>query len=177
MGATGLEPVTARPGPATTVSGPYRPSRLHGKSWIDADLFTGFATGVLAFPKGKPPKFGTILVGGTSMASPLVAGIIADAQQGQHTVFGFTDPVLYRLNGTSAFHDMLPSTSATPGLFRGEVCNVQFCGAPSLITFDDQDPAMNGYTGQVTVKGYDNMTGLGTPNGQQFIKSLRGLEG
>jgi hypothetical protein len=41
---------------------------------------------------------------------------------------------------------------------RGEVCNVQFCGAPSLITFDDQNPTMNGYTGQVTVKGYD-----GTP--------------
>ncbi len=102
-----------------------------------------------------------------------MAGIIADAQQGQHTVFGFTDPVLYRLAGTSAFHDMLPSTSATPAQFRGVVCNVAFCGAPALITFDDQNPAMPGYTGQVTVKGYDNMTGLGTPNGQQFLKALR----
>ena len=26
------------------------------------------------------------------MASPLVAGMIADAQQGQRAVFGFTDP-------------------------------------------------------------------------------------
>ena len=58
------------------------------------------------------------------MASPLVAGIIADAQQGQPTAFGFTDPVLYRLNGTPAIYDMLPSTSSTPGLFRGVVCNV-----------------------------------------------------
>ena len=33
-----------------------------------------------------------------------------------------------------------------------------------------------GYAGQVTLKGYDNMTGLGTPNGQYFISSLRGLE-
>jgi subtilase family serine protease len=143
----------------------------------DADLFTGFATGLLRFPKGKPPVFFKITVGGTSGASPLVAGIIADAQQGQHEVFGFTDPVLYQLNGTSAIHDMLPSTSSTPGLFRGEACTTGFCGAVSLITFDDQNPNMNGYTGQVTVKGYDNMTGIGTPNGQTFITALRKLEG
>jgi subtilase family serine protease len=142
-----------------------------------ADLFTGFATGLLAFPKNKPPTFSEITVGGTSMSSPLVAGIIADAQQGQPTAFGFTDPVLYQLNGTPALHDILPSTSGTPGLFRGEVCNVQFCGAPSLVTFDDQDPNMAGYTGQVTLKGYDNMTGIGTPNGQFFITALRTLEG
>lgn len=143
----------------------------------DADLFTGFATGIMTFPKNKPPKFVELTVGGTSMASPLVAGIIADAQQGQHTAFGFTDPVLYQLNGTPALHDILPSTSRTPGLFRGEVCNVAFCGRPSLITFDDQNPTMAGYTGQVTLKGYDNMTGIGTPRGQAFISALRRLEG
>jgi subtilase family serine protease len=142
-----------------------------------ADLFTGFATGALVFHKGKPPTFTEFPVGGTSEASPLVAGIVADAQQGQHTVFGFTDPVFYRLAGTAAFHDMLPSTSATPAEFRGEVCNVAFCGAPALITMDDQSRAMPGYTGQVTVKGYDNMTGLGTPNGQQFLSALRKLAG
>ena len=36
---------------------------------------------------------------------------------------------------------------------------------------------MFGYTGQVTLKGYDNMTGLGTPNGQSFITALRKIEG
>ena len=46
-----------------------------------------------------------------------------------------------------------------------------------MITMDDQSRAMPGYTGQVTIKGYDNMTGLGTPNGQQFLKALRKLEG
>ena len=141
-----------------------------------ADPFTGFATGILLPQKGKPPKFGFITVGGTSEAAPTVAGIIADAQQGQHAVFGFTDPVLYQLNGTSAFHDILPSASA-PAQFRGVVCNKAFCGAPALITFDDQNPNMNGYTGQVTLKGYDNMTGIGTPNGQQFLKALRKVEG
>ena len=142
-----------------------------------ADLYTGFATGLLSFPKNKPPHFYETPIGGTSMASPLVAGIIADAQQGQSTAFGFTDPVLYKLNGTPAIYDILPSTSSTSGLYRGVVCNVSFCGAPSLITFDDQNPNMAGYTGQVTLKGYDNMTGIGTPHGQVFITALRGLEG
>ena len=144
---------------------------------MDADLFTGFATGALDFPKNKPPKFTEFPVGGTSMASPLLAGLIADAQQGQHEVFGFTDPVLYRLNGTPAVRDMLPSTSRTPAQFRGEVCTAPICRSLSLITFDDQNPNMNGYTGQVTRKGYDNMTGIGTPRGQEFLKALRGLEG
>ena len=142
-----------------------------------ADLYTGFATGLLSFPKKKPPHFYDMTVGGTSMSSPLVAGIVADAQQGQSTAFGFTDPVLYRLNGTPALYDILPSTSSTPGLFRGEVCNVQSCRATWLITFDDQNPDMSGYTGQVTSKGYDNMTGIGTPRGQSFVNALRRLAG
>jgi hypothetical protein len=32
-------------------------------------------------------------------------------------------------------------------------------------------------TDQVTVKSYDNMTGIETPNGQQFLKALPTLEG
>jgi hypothetical protein len=32
---------------------------------------------------------------------------------------------------------------------------------------------MAGYTGQVTLPGYDNMTGLGSPNGPKFISGLR----
>lgn len=100
--------------------------------------------------------------------------MIADAQQGQRKPFGFTDPVFYqRLNGTSAFNYVLPSTAGTPSLFRAEVCTPAFCDAPSLITMDDQNPNMSGYTGQVTQTGYDNMTGLGTPNGQSFINALR----
>ena len=94
-------------------------------------------------------------------------------------MFGFTDPVFYRLAGTSAFRDMLPSTSATPAeLPRRGVQRPAFCGAPSLITFDDQNPhhARLHRPGH-PVKGYDNMTGIGTPHGQQFINALRKMEG
>ena len=132
---------------------------------------------IMEFPKNKPPRFVEFPAGGTSMASPLLAGIIADAQRGQHTAFGFADPVLYRLNATPALHDIMPPTSRTPGLFRSEVCNIALCHHLSLITFDDQNPNLAGYTGQVTLKGYDNMTGIGTPRGQSFISALRRLAG
>jgi hypothetical protein len=34
----------------------------------------------------------------------------------------------------------------------------------------------DGYTGQVTLKGYDTMTGLGVPDGQSFVNALRATE-
>jgi hypothetical protein len=32
------------------------------------------------------------------------------------------------------------------------------------------------FAGQVTVPGYDNMTGIGTPSGPAFINALRQVE-
>ena len=79
--------------------------------------------------------------------------------------------MLYQLAGTGALADALPLTGQSLPFFRGVVAS------NSLTTFDDQSPSNFGYTGQVTLKGYDNMTGLGTPNGQVFINDLRRLEG
>ncbi len=143
----------------------------------DADNFTGFAIGLLNFnSKGEPTGFSLSPIGGTSLSSPLVAGMVADAEQYQHA-FGFLNPVLYKLAGTSAVHDTLPVTSSTPSRYHGVACDVAQCGLLSLITFDDQSFSMLGYTGQVTRVGYDTMTGIGTPNGQNFIYDLRALEG
>jgi subtilase family serine protease len=141
----------------------------------DGDEVTGFGVGLLSFPKNKPPKYGTELVGGTSIASPMVAGMVAAAQQGESSSFGFLNPVLYKLP-SSAFNDALPVAHA-PAAWRGAMCPLSFCGFPSLSTSDDQSYSMFGYTGQVTLPGYDNMTGLGTPNGQSFISALRSSEG
>jgi subtilase family serine protease len=141
----------------------------------EADLFTGVHVGLLNPRRHKPPKFIQITVGGTSVASPLVAGVVAAAQQGQSKPFGFLDPALYKLAGTSAFFDTLPLTSKSPALDRGVLCPRQFCGIVGLTTSDDQSRSMFGYSGQVTLKGYDNMSGLGTPDGPNFIKALRAL--
>ena len=144
----------------------------------DADPATAMAVGVLSVTPGQKTLFYLAPGGGTSEATPLVAGMVAAAQQGSKVPFGFLNPVLYKLAGTSALHDALPLSAATttPPL-RGVSCDVALCGVQGLLIFDVQSTDKSeDYAGQVTLKGYDNMTGLGTPNGQYFIKALRALE-
>jgi subtilase family serine protease len=145
----------------------------------DADPFTGAAVGLLTFhnKSGKPPTYSQFPVGGTSEAAPLVAGMVTAAQQGQPTSFGLVNPALYQLAGTSALYDALPLTSSSPVAYRGVACDPHDCGLWALTTFDDQSNNMFGYTGQVTLPGYDNMTGVGTPAGAAFISGLRSIEG
>jgi hypothetical protein len=137
----------------------------------DADLDTGFAVGVLVPQKGAPPQFIEFPVGGTSVAAPLVAGLVTTAQQGQPGSFGFLNPAIYALAGTSSYFATLPLNSRSPALWRGVATGT---GGRTLITFDNQDPS---YTRQVTLRGYDNMTGAGTPDGPKFIAGLRKLKG
>jgi hypothetical protein len=70
----------------------------------------------------------------------------------------------------------LPLTSHSPAASRGVFCARPDCPFQAVITSDDQSTSLLGYTGQVTLSGYDNMTGIGTPNGPAFINALRKLE-
>jgi subtilase family serine protease len=140
----------------------------------DADSFTGMAVGMLTFDsQGNVTGYFEEPVGGTSLATPLIAGIVADAEQGQ-APFGFLNPALYELARTTAFNDVRPLPAANPA-YRGVACDEATCGLLLLTTFDDQSWTTAGYTGQVTAPGYDTMTGIGTPKGQPFIRDLRGL--
>jgi subtilase family serine protease len=144
-----------------------------------ADPTTGMSVGVIGMErdsKGVVTDFFYVVTkAGTSLAAPLVAGMVAAAEQSQPTSFGFINPKLYSLAGTSALHDILPVTSSTPAQYRGVYCADKACiGQPAAVwTFDDQSKQS---TNQVTAKGYDTMTGLGTPNGQSFISALRESE-
>jgi subtilase family serine protease len=158
----------------TKVSGHNGPARSVPDISADADPFTGMAVGFVNTRK-SPPTYYQGVWGGTSLASPLVAGLVADAQQGQAVPFGFLNPVLYKLAATRAYHATQPLTKASPALWLGEYCPKAVCGSDVLTTFDDQSSTMTGYTGQVTLPGYDNMTGLGTPDGPSFIHYLRWL--
>jgi subtilase family serine protease len=141
----------------------------------DADPFTGFAVGMLAFHKHRPPTYSESDIGGTSLAAPLVAGLVTAAQQGQPVPFGFLNPALYQLyaHDSGVLHDTLPLTSGSPAAYRGTACPTATCGATVLTRFDDQSSTMFGYTGQVTLPGYDNMSGIGTPAGPGFLSALR----
>jgi subtilase family serine protease len=142
----------------------------------DADPYTGMS---IVYPQwttsGVVYNYNTVTVGGTSLAAPLVAGMVTAAQQGQPKPFGFIDPALYKLANTSAFTDARPLTSKSPAAYRATGCDSRLCGIQMLLEFDNQSLTTPGYNGQVTLKGYDNMTGLGTPHGQTFITDLRNL--
>jgi subtilase family serine protease len=159
---------------ALTVSGGDNgPVRSAPDISADADPYTGFAVGLLIPNKKKKLVFTEETFGGTSESSPLVAGMVIAAQQGQVVPFGFINPTIYKLVGTSALYDTLPIGDYHNTQYRGVFCPTETCGAPILTTFDDQSQSMFGYTGQVTLPGYDNMTGVGTPNEPAFIKALR----
>ena len=175
--------------PTALAKGKHGPARSVPDLSAVADPSTGMAIGLMAVTRKSAGRFYMMDVGGTSLATPLVAGLVADAQQG-HAPFGFLNPVLYRLAGTRAFHDILPMTRRTPARYRAVMCasGNLVCHDGLLATngllrtkvlniFDEQTRGLAGYTGQVTLKGYDNMTGLGTPDGQAFIAALRRLAG
>ncbi len=137
----------------------------------DGDLDSGILTGYIASgTDAHPGPYQTEESAGTSLATPLVAGLVADALQGQGSAFGFINPLIYRLAGTPVFHDILPVTASMPQQDRDawEPPSEGLC--PALDVFDSQERAC---TQQVTAKGYDTMTGVGTPNGAAFITRLR----
>ncbi|WP_328460624.1 S53 family peptidase [Streptomyces sp. NBC_00448] len=137
----------------------------------DADPDTGMLTGYIdTVSHGKPGRYHTMPNAGTSLACPLIAGLVADAQQGREP-FGFINPLLYRLAGSRALHDVLPIRPSAPQQDRSAWIAADGAGtSPGIDVFDAQDPAQ---TQQVTAKGYDTMTGVGTPNGPAFLTALR----
>ncbi|MGC5168426.1 S53 family peptidase [Luteimicrobium sp. DT211] len=139
-----------------------------------ADAFTGIQQVDVEKNEKGNDFYDVFPDGGTSLATPLVAGMVAVAQQGGGRL-GFANPALYALTGSSALHDALPVTSKTPGTRSAVYCpasNWDLCGAPLLETFDSQDRQ---YTDQSTRTGYDTMTGVGTPNGHAFLARARAL--
>jgi subtilase family serine protease len=138
----------------------------------DADPNSGILQGVIEIVNHKP-VYVTFDDGGTSLASPLVAGIIADASQGQSSSFGFINPLLYSLSGSDAYNDALPLSASSPVLDQTAFTPASIAGLPLLNPLDAQGTAYEAYTDQVTATGYDTMTGLGTPDGSNFIYALR----
>jgi subtilase family serine protease len=134
----------------------------------DGDPNTGMLVGeTQAFGPGDE-HYGEYRIGGTSLASPLFAGIMALADQAAGFHHGFANPALYQLRG-SAFRDVKPSTGKL-AVVRNDYANgVDASGgtATSLRSLD-HDSSL------ATAAGYDNVTGNGTPNGSTFLSALGG---
>ena len=138
----------------------------------DADPDTGMLVGYTGTDShGRPGPYRTVSSAGTSLATPLVAGLVADAQQGRKSPYGFINPLLYRLARTQAFHDALPIGTSAPQQNRAAyIAPDDTFSSADIDVFDAQNRPD---TQQVTARGYDTMTGIGTPNGAAFMAALR----
>jgi subtilase family serine protease len=112
----------------------------------------------------KTGVYGQITQGGTSAATPLFAGLEADAIQATGHPLGFLNPALYLLHGSAAIRDVLPVSPAHPPVVIG--AQPYFGKGDGYLTTlgEDQFPLR-------ATKGYDDETGLGTP-GPSFVTAF-----
>ncbi len=162
------------------------PTRVIPDISLDADPGTGFLIGLHeAFMSGKT-VYGQTRYGGTSLASPLLAGVLADASQAAGIPVGFINPAIYRLdlNDPSAIYDVVPD--GKQGNYRVDHLYSYVPGAPGTITSfrelhysglevycDATGNCASRHEPLTTTKGYDSLTGLGSP-GLGFIEGLAG---
>jgi subtilase family serine protease len=130
-----------------------------------ADPQTGLLIGqTQVFPDGTV-EYAEYRIGGTSLASPIFAGMMADLQQLKGSAIGFANPLLYGLP-TNAFNDIQHVDKA--GVVRANFNNSIDASAGYSYRFRSFD-FTTGLTIH-TVPGYDNVTGIGTVNGVNFFK-------
>ncbi len=159
------------------------PMRVEPDISMEADPATGMLVGeTQTFPDGV--YYDTYRIGGTSVASPLMAGAIARADQTAGRSLGFLNPALYSLSGnSSAIYDVLPagkldqsradfanSVDASDGLFyTTRIIDYegleQYCSSTTPSSCSTRRVALH------VTPGYDNMTGLGAPN-SGFVAAL-----
>ncbi len=103
-------------------------------------------------------------IGGTSLSTPLVAGVMVLADQRSGEPHGFLNPSLYRLAGTSALRDVVPS-----GRNLAVLRNSLLPGGAILTRLRtlDRDSSLR------TAVGWDPVTGLGSPVADQLVFMLR----
>jgi subtilase family serine protease len=130
---------------------------------MDADPSTGFLVGeTQTFPEGV--HYDQYRIGGTSLSSPLFSGVVAVANQLDHFDHGFLNPVLYRFTTrTGAIDDV---RHAGGGVVRADFVNG--VDASDGLTFSVRTFDFQGLTIHTT-PGYDDVTGLGVPDGLAFL--------
>jgi subtilase family serine protease len=135
---------------------------LSGRGVPDVAALGDPQTGLLigqtqTFPEGA--HYDEYRIGGTSLSSPIFAGLMALADQKAGHPHGFANPAFYA--NTGSFTDVLSVKTAVAR--RNYVNSVDASAGTSdrLRTFDDY----SGSPTQHTNAGWDNVTGLGTPQG------------
>jgi subtilase family serine protease len=153
------------------------PLRVEPDISMDADAQSGMLIGLTQqFPNGT--YYDQFKEGGTSLASPLLAGVVADADQAAGVSLGFLNPILYKayVQSPSAFADIVPPSNAdAASVIRVDYANTVdnsdgFNVSLRTINYEGPQEYCDG-TGHCisttdgalsTAEGFDSMTGLGS---------------
>ncbi|HSY14487.1 MAG TPA: S53 family peptidase [Jatrophihabitantaceae bacterium] len=160
-------------------------------SWV-ADPFTGVE--IISSVDNTGQHFGIEVVGGTSVACPMFSALWGIATQRAHHLLGQAAPRLYRLSpGSGAITDIVNFTS--PNNVTG---TIQDAGGTNNIRASELAGPLNNQPQFVsalynsphstrwfvimfgvdstlqTGPGWDQATGLGTPNGWNFVQAVAG---
>ncbi|HET6171213.1 MAG TPA: S53 family peptidase [Gaiellales bacterium] len=154
---------------------------------MDSDPTTGMLVGetqLFALPSRFGPAgaiYGEYRIGGTSLGSPLLAGIQAVAEGAQRV--GFANPRIYRLAQKQAEgkfmqgkRDFGPFYDATP---QGDAANARADyvnginpddGVTYTVRAFDQDTSL------FTTRGWDDVTGVGAPTATYIAELVKGAQ-
>ena len=123
---------------------------------MDADPYTGFLVGATQVLPDGSTGYGENTWGGTSLASPLFAGLQADAMQLQgRQPIGFANPAIYARYGSFAYDDV---TSTGPGSKAyNDFPTADGTGTDYAVEFGNLQILQ-------ATRGYDDSTGVGTPS-------------
>lgn len=160
-GGGGASKVYARPGwqrgqlPSTLTDGTGAARRLLPDVAALADPLTGFTTRV---PGPAGPTYRTI--GGTSLATPSVASMVAMAKARTGRRIGLATPWLYRLAGTTAMRDVTPPSA---GVWSATALGEGQTWPETVVTWDRRPQSLE------SGPGWDPLTGVGLPGGRAFF--------
>ena len=173
------------------------PHRVTPDISMVGDPYTGFTVGETYTISGDPIadapckamsktlEYCLTTIGGTSLSSPLFAGVLALANQGRFaagkSAVGFVNPALYAMpvglpNSTSPIIDVRPPRKPT-ALLRGYLGNpneVRLVTMNSNVAADGTTVLEGENTTLRTTAGYDEGSGLGTPYVPALIAAFVG---
>jgi subtilase family serine protease len=171
-GGGGVSQIFAEPSyqqgvvPSSVFTAQGRTGRAVPDISANADPNTGYLIGeTQTFPDGSV-KYSEYRLGGTSLSSPLIAGIMALANQAAGRDLGFVNPLLYSKAGSSAYHDVT-SPASTVATVRTNYNNSIDAsdGLSYVLRTANQTLSLK------TTPGWDDVTGLGSPT-SSFLQAL-----
>lgn len=166
---------------------------------MDADPYTGVE--IIQTVGGIT---GVGAIGGTSLATPLFSAVMAIASQAAGQGLGQAAPLLYPLQGTPAINDVLPASpspvagqpsSATNVIATIKDANGTTAYSADQLALPSPEVKAAGYASGLykspgshslytigfgtdsslaTTPGWDEVTGVGSPNGLAFINAIAG---